>query len=67
MQKLWVLNTRWKPPWKRLYLVSKTNSHKRVDKKDSTNEFKCTVQVNSYLLLLYDAVKAWLTLKEQVM
>ncbi|TQE06055.1 hypothetical protein C1H46_008365 [Malus baccata] len=74
MQKLWVLNTRLKlvhgrhkPRWKGLYLVSKTNSHKRVDKKDSTNEFKCTVQVNPYLLLLYDAVKAWLTLKEQML
>ncbi|CAN6679620.1 unnamed protein product [Malus baccata var. baccata] len=73
MKKLWVLNTRLKsvqerhkPRWKGLYSVSKTNSHKRVDKKDSTNEFKCTVQVNPYLLLIYDAVKAWLTLQEQV-
>ncbi|KAB2603885.1 hypothetical protein D8674_042179 [Pyrus ussuriensis x Pyrus communis] len=35
-------------------------------KKDSTNEFKCTVQVNPYLLTLYDAAKQWLILKEQV-
>ena len=37
-----------------------------VDKKYSTNEFKCTVQVSPYLLTLYDATKEWLILKEQV-
>ncbi|CAN6549786.1 unnamed protein product [Malus baccata var. baccata] len=76
LQKLWVLNTRWKPIqqipkpyWKGVqgpYLFTKTHSLRRVDKKDSTNEFKCTVQVSHYLLTLYDAPKEWLILKEQV-
>ncbi|RXH71176.1 hypothetical protein DVH24_015798 [Malus domestica] len=43
-----------------------THSHKRVDKINSTNEFKCTVQVSPYLLTFYDAAKDWLTLQEQV-
>ncbi|RXH83092.1 hypothetical protein DVH24_003590 [Malus domestica] len=74
VQKLWVLNIRFKsiqgrhkPHWKGAYLISKTHSHKRVDKIDSTNEFKCTVQVSPYLLTLYDTAKEWLILKEQVM
>ncbi|KAB2615673.1 hypothetical protein D8674_022261 [Pyrus ussuriensis x Pyrus communis] len=76
LQKLWVLNTRWKPIqqipkpyWKGVqgpYLFTKTHSLRRVDKKDSTNEFKCTVQVSPYLLTHYDAAKGWLIPKEQV-
>ena len=76
MHKLWVLNTRFKPIQQRPkryrkgvqgpYLFTKTHSFKRVDKKDSTNEFKCTVQVSPYLLTLYDAAKEWIILKEQV-
>ena len=46
MQKLWVLNTRFKSirrvrksRWKESYLLTKIHSHGRVDIKASTNEF----------------------------
>ncbi|KAM1061337.1 hypothetical protein FF1_025849 [Malus domestica] len=73
IQRLWVLNTRFKSVqqihkllWEWPYLITKSHSHKREDIKNSTTEFKCTVQVTHYLLLPYDATKRWLTLKEQV-
>ncbi|KAM1715400.1 hypothetical protein EV2_026583 [Malus domestica] len=73
IQRLWLLNTRFKSVqqihkllWEWPYLITKSHSHKREDIKNSTTEFKCTVQVTHYLLLPYDATKRWLTLKEQV-
>ncbi|RXH75405.1 hypothetical protein DVH24_030126 [Malus domestica] len=73
IKKLWVLNIRFKsvrhrhqPICKSPYLLTKIHSHGRVDIKDSTNEFKCTIQVNPYLPLSYDTAKEWLILKGQV-
>ncbi|KAM2474393.1 hypothetical protein PS1_007103 [Malus domestica] len=77
LQRLWVLNTRWKSArwgnkhrWKGTYFFTKIHSKRRMYKKNSTIEFKCTVdkhQLTPYLLLLYDVIKEWLTLNEQVM
>ena len=69
VQKLWVLNTRFKSVqgkhkhyWKGTYLISKIHAHTRAIMKNSTTN----KQLIPYLPLLYDAVKEWLTLQEQV-
>ncbi|RXI07725.1 hypothetical protein DVH24_009280 [Malus domestica] len=79
LQKLWVLNTRWKPIQQRPkphykgikgpFLFTKTHSQRRVAEKNSPTGFKCSVfkyQFTPYLLLPYDVIKEWLTLMEQV-
>ena len=70
IQRLWVLNTRWKSArwrdnlcWKGSHMTSKNHSHRRAV---STTKFKCTIQVTFYPLLPYDAVKEWLSLMDQV-
>ncbi|CAN6543970.1 unnamed protein product [Malus baccata var. baccata] len=53
MQKLWVLNTRFK----------------KANMKDSTTSLKHIIDKHHlilYLLLLYDAIKDWLIIREQV-
>ncbi|CAN6678094.1 unnamed protein product [Malus baccata var. baccata] len=76
MQKLWVLNTRFKSVrrrrkrcWKGSYFITTFHSHRRANMKDSTTSLKHIIDKHHlipYLLLLYDAIKEWLTLKEQV-
>ncbi|TQD78885.1 hypothetical protein C1H46_035566 [Malus baccata] len=65
VRKLWVLNTRFKlarwrnkHSWKGTYIFTKIHSKRKAYKKNSTIKFGSTV--------LYDVIKEWLTLKEQV-
>ncbi|CAN6691333.1 unnamed protein product [Malus baccata var. baccata] len=65
VRKLWVLNTRFKSArwrnkhsWKGTYIFTKIHSKRKAYKKNSTIKFGSTV--------LYDVIKEWLTLKEQV-
>ncbi|CAN6544372.1 unnamed protein product [Malus baccata var. baccata] len=76
VQRLWVLNTRFKsiqqrrkPLWKGPNLITKIHSHRRADLTASTSKFQCIIDKHqhiSYLLLLYNAAKEWLILKEQI-
>ncbi|CAN6570625.1 unnamed protein product [Malus baccata var. baccata] len=70
VQRLWVLNTRFKaarwkhkPHWKQPYLITKIHSHRTALMKNSTTDKQ---QLIPYLLLSYDAIKKWLTRREQV-
>ncbi|CAN6725475.1 unnamed protein product [Malus baccata var. baccata] len=70
VQRLWVLNTRFKaarwkhkPHWKQPYLITKIHSHRSALMKNSTTDKQ---QLIPYLLLPYDAIKKWLTRREQV-
>ncbi|CAN6579197.1 unnamed protein product [Malus baccata var. baccata] len=70
VQRLWVLNTRFKaarwkhkPHWQQPYLITKIHSHRSALMKNSTTDKQ---QLIPYLLLPYDAIKKWLTRREQV-
>ncbi|KAM1177986.1 hypothetical protein ACFX10_017402 [Malus domestica] len=70
IQKLWVLNTRLKlvqgkhkHRLRGSYLITKIHSHRRASTKNSTTDKQ---QLIPYLLLPYDSIKKWLTLREQV-
>ncbi|CAN6548748.1 unnamed protein product [Malus baccata var. baccata] len=70
VQRLWVLNTRFKaaqwkhkPHWKQPYLITKIHLHRSALMKNSTTDKQ---QLIPYLLLTYNAIKKWITRREQV-
>ncbi|XP_050125447.1 uncharacterized protein LOC126602588 [Malus sylvestris] len=74
MQKLWVLNTRFKSVrrrrkrcWKGYYFITTFHSCRRANMKDSTTSLKHIIDKHHLipcLLLLYDAIKEWLITRE---